>query len=94
METARKDLAGVVKRVVEREGEKARREEEEKMGEVGRMVRRRRGVPGTCGPGGLHSLNSVLGTCGSTAHCENLKTLRFAKLCDTVQLLYSYSIVH
>lgn len=43
METARKDLAEVVKRVVEREGEKARREEEEKMGEVGRMVRRRGG---------------------------------------------------
>jgi hypothetical protein len=44
METARKDLAEVVKRVVEREGEKDWRKEEEKMGEVGRRVRRRGGT--------------------------------------------------
>jgi hypothetical protein len=35
METARKDLAEVVKRLVERGGEKDRREEEEKMGRLG-----------------------------------------------------------
>jgi hypothetical protein len=45
METARRDLARVVKRVGrEREGEKSRREEEEKTGEVGRRVRRRGGI--------------------------------------------------